>query len=237
MLSIVIPAYNEEKCLPATLESIGEALRGIASAEVIVVDNESTDATREIAAGFGAKVVAESVRNIARVRNAGAASARGDVLVFIDADTLVPPDLFKRMIELTADEKVIGGGVGVRYEPVPKQAWLRLYILMFQYIGRLLKWRGGAAQFCRTPAFRELGGYDETIYVGEDIEFHWRLAKLARGSGRRVEFIEHPAVSTSPRRFEHLGIARTLFYTHPALMLLTWRTRSIWKYWYEKAIR
>jgi glycosyltransferase involved in cell wall biosynthesis len=237
MLSIVIPAYNEEKCLPATLESVRAALGNIPSAEIIVVDNESTDATREIAANFGANVVDESVHNIARVRNTGAAKARGDILIFIDADTLVPSTLFKKMIELNSDETVLGGSVDVRYEPVPTQAWMRLYMFTFQNVGRLLKWRQGAAQFCRTSVFRELGGYDETIYVGEDIEFHWRLARLARRSGGRVVFIEDATVSTSPRRFERLGLVRSLFFTHPVVVFLGWRTRFIWKYWYDKAIR
>ena len=237
MLSVVIPAYNEKNYLPATLDSVRAALSDIPSSEIVVVDNESTDTTREIAVRSGANVVDEPVHNIARVRNAGAESARGRILVFVDSDTVVPSELFKRIIELLADETVIGGSVEVRYEPVPKQAWIRLYMFTFQNIGRLLKWRQGAAQFCRASAFRELGGYDETIYVGEDVEFHWRLAKLARRSGRRVVFIEDPTVSTSPRRFERLGLVRSLFFTHPAVVFLGWRTRSIWKYWYDKPIR
>jgi glycosyltransferase involved in cell wall biosynthesis len=237
MLSVVIPAYNEEKNLPATLESVRVALKDIPSAEVIVVDNESPDTTREIAAAFGATIVDESVHNIARVRNTGAAHAQGDILVSIDADTHVPPTLFEKIIELNRDETVLGGSVDVRCEPAPRQAWIRLYISTFQTTGRIVKWRQGAAQFCRAEAFRELGGYDETIYVGEDIEFQWRLAKYARASGGRVEFIADPTVSSSPRRFEHLGLIRSLFFTHPAVVFLGWRTRFIWKYWYEKAIR
>jgi len=237
MLSVVVPAYNEEKYLPATLESIRLALGNVASSELIVVDNESTDSTRTIAAGFEAKIVNETVHNIGRVRNSGAAESRGDMLVFIDSDTLVPPDLFEKINGITADENVIGGSVAVRYEPVSRRAWIRLYIFIFQNIGRLLKWRQGAAQFCRASVFRELGGYDETIYVGEDIEFHWRLAKLARATGQSVEFIEDTRVMTSPRRFEHLGLIRSLFYTHHVVVLLGWRIRIIWKYWYEKAIR
>ena len=237
MLSVIVPAYNEEKYLPATLESIRLALSDLTSAELIVVDNESTDATREIAIAAGAQIVDETVHNIGRVRNTGAAAAVGDMLVFIDSDTRVPQGLFKRIAELSSDENVIGGSVAVHYEPVSKQRWIRLYIFTFQNIGRLLRWRQGAAQFCRASVFGELGGYDETIYVGEDIEFHGRLARYARATGRSVEFIEDLMVNTSPRRFEGLGLTRSLFYTHPVVVLLGWRTRFIWKYWYEKAIR
>jgi glycosyltransferase involved in cell wall biosynthesis len=237
MLSVVIPAYNEEKCLPATLESVRMALADIEASELIVVDNASTDGTRAIAAGFGATIVDESIHNIARVRNTGAARAGGDILVFIDSDTCVPRVLFKRITELLSDDKVLGGSVDVRYEPAPKQAWIRLYMFTFQNIGRLLKLRQGAAQFSRASVFGELGGYDETIYVGEDVEFQWRLVKHAGLHGGRVEFIEQPTVSTSPRRFEGLGLVRSLFFTHPAVVFLGWRTRFIWKYWYDKAIR
>src|SRR4029078_12159401 len=89
-LSVIIPAFNEETCLPATLAAVGEAADGL-RCDVICVDNESTDRTREIALARGAVVVSESVHNIGRVRNTGARAARGDVLVFVDADTWIPP--------------------------------------------------------------------------------------------------------------------------------------------------
>ena len=91
VLSVVIPAYNEEKLVRATLEAIHAACAEINECEVIVVDNESTDRTAEIAASSGAKVITESIHSIARVRNRGAEEALGDVIVFIDADTIIRP--------------------------------------------------------------------------------------------------------------------------------------------------
>jgi glycosyltransferase involved in cell wall biosynthesis len=72
---------------------------GIVSAETIVVDNDSVDSTAKVARAFGATVVRETRDNVARVRNTGAASASGDVLVFVDADTVVPDKLLRRIVD------------------------------------------------------------------------------------------------------------------------------------------
>lgn len=90
--SIIVPAYNEEDCLPGTLAYLGRAMAGVpdAAGEVVVVDNASTDRTAAIASRWGARVVFEPHRQIARARNAGAAAARGGRLIFVDADTHVP---------------------------------------------------------------------------------------------------------------------------------------------------
>src|SRR5439155_26146228 len=84
--SLVIPAFTEEAYLPATLASVQRAEAGI---EIIVVDNDSSDRTADVAASYGATIVREHEHNVARVRNAGASAANGDVVVFLDADTLV----------------------------------------------------------------------------------------------------------------------------------------------------
>jgi glycosyltransferase involved in cell wall biosynthesis len=100
LLSVVIPAFNEALYLPKTLSSILRAGAGCrCGVESIVVDNASADRTAEVAKEFGAIVVHEHVHNVARVRNVGAEAAQGDVLVFIDADTLAPHQLFDKVAE------------------------------------------------------------------------------------------------------------------------------------------
>jgi glycosyltransferase involved in cell wall biosynthesis len=237
MITVIIPAYNEERLLPATLDAINAALAGIDEHELIVVDNESTDRTREIATSLGAKMVDESVRNISAVRNKGAAAAKGDVLVFIDADTLVRPGLFEKIIEAMSEPRCVGGSVAVEYECPFARLWMKFFMRLWLVLGRLTKMRQGALQFCRAEVFRQLGGYDTTIYVGEDIEFHWRLDKLARKQGGFTSFIEEPSVLTSSRRWNRMGLMRMLFFTHPITIFLAWRVRSFWKDWYERPIR
>jgi glycosyltransferase involved in cell wall biosynthesis len=235
-LSIIIPAYNEEKYLARTLGAAQEALAPIASSEIIVVDNHSTDGTRLVAARFGVRVVTEHERNISKVRNTGAGNAAGHVYVFIDADTLVMPDLFEKILQIMNDDNCLGGSVDVRYAKADRK-WTKYYLMCWQFLGRLLNMRQGAAQFCRCEIFAELGGYDESIFMGEDIEFQWRLSKLARRRESYTAFIENPRVVTSARRFDRMGLWKTLLFTHPITILLARRTRSAWKHWYENPVR
>lgn len=238
MISIIIPAYNEEKYLPRTLEAVTAALGAGVDAELIVVDNLSTDSTREIAESFGAKILTEDEHNIAKVRNTGGFAAAGNVLVFLDADTTVPPGLFERIVDVMSNADCAGGSVAVDYEkPRNRQLFMLFFMKLWTFLGRLTKMRQGALQFCRTAVFRELSGYDATIYVGEDIEFHWRLAGLAKRRGGFTTFVEEPKVETSSRRWEKMGLFRMLFFTHPVTMFLMWRVRWMWKDWYGKAVR
>ena len=235
-LSIIIPAYNEENYLPATLDAINAALTGEAG-EVIVVDNASTDATRELAVARGAKVVTETERNIGEVRNTGAGAASGDVLVFIDADSIVRPGIFEKIIEASADERCLGGAAAVEYEPISNRRLIRWFMKLYPILGNWMKMRGGALQFCRADVFGELKGFDATIYVGEDIDFGWRLERFARESGGYTAFIKEPKVLTSSRRWSRMGIVRLMFFTHPIVVLTAWRIRSFWKDWYDDVIR
>ena len=214
----------------------GRRLVGIGEAEVIVVDNDSTDGTRAIAEGFGIRVVTEHEHNIAKVRNTGGENAGGDVLVFIDADTVVRAGVFEKIIEAMDQAACFGGSVAVEYGESDRK-WIRYYLMCWQFWGRFLKMRQGAAQFCRKSAFDEIGGYDTTIYMGEDIEFQWRLQQLAKIQGGSTTFIEEPRVLTSACRYSKMGLLRTLFLTHPLVIFPAWRIRSVWKDWYENAVR
>ena len=234
-LSIIIPAYNEENYLPATLDAIIAARPN--DAEVIVVDNASTDSTRQIAEQRGATVVIETEHNIGKVRNAGAASSTGDVLVFIDADSIVRPGIFEKIIEATNDKNCLGGAAAVEYEPIRNRTLISWFVKLYPLLGNWMKMRGGALQFCRADIFRELDGFDSTIYVGEDIDFGWRLDRLARDRHAHTAFIQQPKVLTSSRRWNRMGFVRLMFFTHPIVVLTAWRVRSFWKDWYEDAIR
>ncbi|NIP81927.1 MAG: glycosyltransferase, partial [Gemmatimonadetes bacterium] len=115
-LSLVIPAYNEEAYLPRLLDTVDVARSryegGADAVEVIVSDNGSTDATRDIAHRRGCRLAHQAVRNIAAVRNAGAAVARGRVLCFVDADLRVHPETFN-VIDRGLGPGVVAGATGV----------------------------------------------------------------------------------------------------------------------------
>jgi glycosyltransferase involved in cell wall biosynthesis len=235
--SVIIPAYNEEKYLPETLEHIGQALSAIfCPSEIIVVDNNSTDSTRRVAESFGAKVFPESERNIARVRNTGAKNSTGNILIFVDADTLVPDTLFQRIAGVLEDDNCFGGAVAVKYSNLQRK-WMEIYLLGWKFWGMVFNVKQGAAQFCRKPVFEKLRGYDESIFVGEDVEFYWRLTKFAEQHDGHLYFVEEPKVTTSARRFDKMSPGKTLLLTHPFFIYLAWRKKSFWKDWYEKPVR
>jgi len=230
-LSLIIPAHNEEAYLPETLRCVSAARKNIPDLELIVVDNESTDATRAIAEKAGATVLTETIRNIAQVRNTGAAASSGEVLIFLDADTHVRPTTLEQIAAAMEDPRCLGGSVRVEYTPSTRW-WVRPYLMGWEFWGHVMRMHQGAAQFVRREAFQQLGGYDTSIYVGEDIQFVQRLKKLARTRRGYTTFIDRPRVLSSSRRFTKMSIPRILFLTNPIAILLFWRARSLWTDWY-----
>ena len=193
MISCVIPAYNEERWLPATLDALAAALRDLDEAsEVIVVDDASTDRTAAIAAAHGACVVSVSHRQIAATRNAGARMARGDRLAFIDADTLVDADVLRAALAAMRGG-AIGGGAGVRFDgEVPRYARVLLPVLVRAF--RALHLAAGCFVFCTKGAFDAAGGFDERLYAAEELA-------LSRALKRQGPFVVlREAVKTSGRK-------------------------------------
>jgi glycosyltransferase involved in cell wall biosynthesis len=233
--SVVVPAYNEEKLLAETLSAMRAAAVGL-DCELSVVDNESTDQTAEIARDSGARVLTESEHNIAKVRNTGARNSSGDVLVFIDADTIVPDELFRTIAAAMTDEKCFGGAVAVEYGEFERR-WMRYYLYGWKFWEKFFNMKQGAAQFCRRAVFEKLDGYDASIYVGEDIEFYWRLTKFARRNDGHLRFISEPKVKTSARRLNKIPFLKTFILMNPIYVRLLWRYKAFWKFWYEKTVR
>lgn len=233
--SVVIPAYNEENLLPATLQAIGAATVDL-TFETIVVDNKSTDKTAQIAESFGVRIVSESEHNIAKVRNTGAENASGDFLIFLDADTRVSPALLQKIADVMKDEKCFGGAVSVEYDESERK-WMKYYLLGWKFWEKFFNMKQGAAQFCRKAVFEKIGGYDASIYVGEDLDFYWRLTKFAKQNKGHLSFIEHPKVRTSARRLDKTSLWKTFVHWNPMFIRLAWRKKSVWKDWYEKTFR
>jgi glycosyltransferase involved in cell wall biosynthesis len=202
-VSIIIPAYNEEFLLGATIRALQE---GVAAqdvpAEIIVVDDGSTDRTADIAREHGARLVSVHVRHIAAARNAGARAAAGDVLVFVDADTIVPTTLLKRAVE-AIDAGAVGGGAGVRQDTGEPQ-WGAAAIVVAAWILRVAKWAAGCFVFVRRDVFERVGGFDERYFASEEIH----LSRAVKKHGRFVILPED--VITSGRK-ARLFSARAVF--------------------------
>lgn len=180
MISFIVPAYNEEHELPRALASIRAAAEGSGrSFEIIVVDDASTDATAEIGRDFGAIVVPVHYRHIAAVRNAGARVSRGDILFFVDADTIIAPVHVTGALAALAAGCAGGGARVIPEEPVPW--WGRVFVKIFSALYFTLANLGaGAFLFTTRENFQAVGGFDEQFYAGEEVYFTMALKKLGR---------------------------------------------------------
>ncbi len=203
-LSVVIPAYNESKLIEGCLESIAEALHfaGLAEAdyELIVVDNDSSDDTAKRAAGFGARVVHEPVRQIARARNRGGRAARGEWLLFVDADSWPDGALIGDMLAAIDDPRIAGGGSLMQMQQL--KPLLRAGVWAWNRLSRWLCWAAGSFIFCRRDAFEAVNGFDDSLFVGEEVSFSRRLKRYARWRGQRMIILSRHPLRTSGRKGE-----------------------------------
>src|SRR5439155_23990523 len=201
-LSIIIPAFNEERLIGATLRQVQSALtvfhkRGWGT-EIIVCDNNSTDSTAEVAGATGATVVFEPVNQIARARNRGAGAASGDWLIFIDADSQPSAELFVEVMEQIETGECLAGGVTVKLEGnYPKANFMTHG---WNWISRAFNWMAGSFIFCEASAFRKVGGFSQELFASEELDLSKRLKRLARESGKKIVILHRYPLLTSARK-------------------------------------
>lgn len=236
-VSVVVPAFNEEKLIAASLLAIRSAMEAFAArgwgSELIVCDNNSTDRTAELARAAGAYVVFEPVNQIARARNKGAEAATGDWLIFVDADSQPSAELFADVAAAVESGKYIYGGCTIMLDGNYPVA--RLVTGLWNGISRVRKWAAGSFIFCETAAFREIGGFDKELFVSEELDLSNRLWRLARTRGKGAVILRRHPLVTSARKmhlYRRRDMARFLMRT-----ILsggrTMRNRDACHVWYD----
>jgi glycosyltransferase involved in cell wall biosynthesis len=234
-ISVIVPAFNEEKLLGASLAEIQAATAAFTRLgwkfELVVCDNNSTDRTADIARAAGAKVVFEPVNQIARARNAGAAAAAGDWLIFVDADSHPSAELFADVAEQIRSARCLAGGVTVRLDE--KMFIPGLITQLWNGISRWNRFMAGSFIFVEAAAFRQVGGFSRELFAAEEIDLSQRLKKLAREMGRRIVILHRHPLKTSARKMklytarEHLGFfVRAVF--NQRRMLTSREAAFIW---------
>jgi glycosyltransferase involved in cell wall biosynthesis len=179
MISFIVPAYNEELELSSTLAAIRTAASGgIEPHEIIVVDDASTDATAEIAAIAGARVITINRRQIAAARNAGARAANGQYLFFVDADTRISQAHVIEGIATLETGHAGGSARAMMNGFVP--LWGRVFVRVFCTLYFGLNLGAGAFLFTTRRNFDAIGGFDEQYFAGEEVYFSLALKKLGR---------------------------------------------------------
>jgi len=235
--SVIIPAFNEAAFLPKTLGALSEAMKATSAAgEVIVADNNSTDQTATIARKFGAKVAFEPINQIARARNRGAMEASPDAefLIFLDADTLLPPETLREALDALESGDCCGGGAVVQTDhPLPflVDGLLKTWNRVAGWFG----WAAGCFVFCRREGFEAIGGFDERYYASEEIWFSKQLKRWGKKRGLTFNVLSGPPVVTSDRKagwfstWEFLGQLGRLFFNPWAA-----RSRRQCSMWYQR---
>ncbi len=211
-ISVVIPAYNEEKLLPEALRGVREALPAFTKrgweTEIVVCDNNSTDHTAQLAQAAGAQVVFEPFNQIARARNTGARAARGDWLVFMDADSSPSEALFAEVAEAIEGGRCLAGGVTLRLEG-PYRVAVRIS-RVWNGISRAFRLMAGSFVFVEAKAFWSVGGFNQELFVSEEIDLSQRLKRLGRQQQRKLVILHRHPLLTSARKihlytpWEHL---------------------------------
>jgi glycosyltransferase involved in cell wall biosynthesis len=233
--SVIVPAYNESDYLPATLDALREAMAAVTlHGELIVCDNNSTDDTAELARRAGARVVFEPVNQISRARNSGARDARGRYLVFVDADTHIPPQLLRVALENLESGRCVGGGTHVQLAP-PVSIGARIIVRLWNRISSSFRLAAGCFFWCTRKDFEAVGGFSETVYASEEIWLSRLLRRRGRKAGRRFCILrDHPAISSGRKQHWH-SLGRQLgLLAMVVLFPFFVRYKRLCAYWYER---
>lgn len=237
IISLITPAYNEEKLLPRLLKSANEARaryhRGPDAAEIIVSDNNSTDSTAAIALQAGARVTKVERRRIAAARNGGAAIARGHILAFVDADTDVHPETFNAIDAAMSTGKFAGGATGWHFERNSAGLAVTRFVVGTLVTG-LLRMEGGVV-FCSRAAFDAVGGYNEAKDIAEDVEFFRAVRKYGKRNGLRMKMGTPEAEAiVCTRKFDEHGDWHMFFMAWWPLIKRQSFRKIVDDYWYPE---
>ncbi len=208
--SVIIPAHNEEKYIGKCLQAVKSAAKyvGDAKTEIIVVANRCTDKTVAIAKHYGAKVVINEEKCIAAIRNAGVREAKGEIIVTIDADSLMTKYSLCEIKFLLDSGNYVGGGTNPKFDRMSVGiAFSSAYVAM-NLIPIMMKNGGylsGAMFWLYKRDFDAIGGFDETLVSLEDMDFAVRLKKLGDKRRQKYGTLKRSYILTSSRKFDEFG--------------------------------
>lgn len=235
-ISLVIPAYNEEKYIEATLEAIEVAIRSYEKKinekiEVILVNNNSTDNTAKIAKQYGCKIINFKRHNIGAVRNAGAKSAEGEFIAFIDADSIISDNSLVNIHKNLQKEEVFGGGARTRPDrPINVfKSFYGIIDILFEFIvTECLFHIFHTFIYLRKEDFEKMNGFDESWFAFEDGQFFNRMKKLSKIKNQKILCLDEPVFS-STRKLKSVKTS-TFFSLYPKLLFEKgWKKEEGWK--------
>jgi len=215
-VSVIIPTLNEEKYLPRLLQSL-QNQKFSGEFEIIVADANSKDNTSVIAEKFGCRVIKGGTPS--EGRNRGAEVAKGDILIFLDADVILPQDFLQKTIEEVSRRKLETAGF-ILVSQDKRLIYRLIYKIVTLWMILTEKfWPTGMMGILATKEIHQkIGGFDETIRIGEDYDYTKKAGKFGK-----FGIIRSTKIYVSPRRFKKEGTIRTLlkyFIIIPHLLLI-----------------
>ncbi|MFH1841425.1 MAG: glycosyltransferase [Candidatus Nealsonbacteria bacterium] len=232
MISVIIPAYNEEKRISRCLESVFSQDYSF-KYEVLVVDNNSSDRTAEIVKDNfpKARIIFEEKKRVVVARNRGSKEAKGNILIFLDADVIIPEDHIRKILKkLKRDKNVIlVSGSYFYYDGSFYVKFLTIFFFCLGFLGEYLFNRflnlassinaGNFAVY--KDCFEKVGGFNENIdFYGDEAYITSRLRKIGK-----VRFCRNLSIKSSARRFEKGGALKTC---------LKYAVNNVWQILFRK---
>lgn len=207
-ISVIIPTLNEESYLPDCIKSILNQSLHRNMYEIIVTDSHSSDKTPEIAKKYTDYLLDVPRKGAGAARNAGAEIANGEILLFLDADTMISRNFMNEVLKSLNEEQFVGGTCDIY--PSDGTPFGNAFFKIINVIYRLVYFFGRPhAQtkccFYRTNVFRVLGGFTEDLIVTEDQEMAWRASKMGK-----MIYLKTTAAHSSMRREKTLGYPKTI---------------------------
>ena len=232
--AIIIPAWNESDYIETTIHSAITAMQHCKhTGRIIVVDNNSTDDTSEIAVRAGAEVVFEPVNQIARARNTGARAANTDWLVFLDADTTLNSELLNASLDALASGKVIGGGSTITLDK-NLRGLAKFGLSVWNWWSKLSRSAAGCFIYCDRESFEFAGGFDEQRYVAEELFLSKSLRTLAKQRGQEFVIQTVAPVVSSARKLDWYSPRQMLWQILCLLTPFSTTSKKRLGVWYDR---
>lgn len=231
-ISIIIPTLNEEKLILQNLKQFDTGLKEIYNLEIIVSDGGSKDSTLQIVNGLADKVLIHKEnkkQNISQGRNQGALNSKGDVLIFLNADTLISDVnlFFLKILELFNSDDIVAITCPVKVfkneELLKDKIFHRVYNTYVRILNKFIMGMGrGECHIIKRDSFFYVGNYNENMTAGEDFDLYKRLKKIGK-----IEFLKDIIIYESPRRYRKFGYLKVFW---------DWTRNSIWITLFNKSI-
>ena len=214
MISIIIPTLNEAKLIESTLKQFNKSFKKSNDFEIILSDNGSSDKTISIAKQFSCKIIenVNSNKNISLTRNNGYKYCNGEILVFLDADIFIEnTNIFlKRLIKEFSDKNLVACSPKIFVYPNQEKIIDKLVSRIHSFLCIIpnkigIGYARGGCQIIRRSAFKKIGGYNEKLIAGEDVDVFQRLGKLGH-----TKILSDFIVYESPRRYRAKGYFNVL---------------------------